>query len=581
MGFSSGSSGQVTVDGDSSTWTNFSILYIGREGPGTLNITGGGKVSNSHGYMGCSSGSSGQVTVDGAGSMWDSSGSVYVGGDQSGAGGTGTLTVRNSGQVGVGGTMTVWDAGTVNLEGGQTTTGSFVKKPGGTFNFIGGTLHIDGGTFNPDSNYYTVDGPQNPTLSFANGADAALDQLTVGPNGTLSLATGTATINRISLDGQLKAAGTVQSKVTGSPGSVITAIGTLTLGDAAAADGYNHQGTLVVGSETVTLNSLGMSSPGALTTLQSGTLMMPNGLALATGSNVQGYGTVSGRIASGLGSTIRANGGNLTLGDGNSYAGFTSDGELYTGANTVVINDKNEAVLGSLTDLGTDTADGRLEAGGAQPSDPYHFLVEQGKNVVGRGEVLGHFKNHGHVIGDSPTAPIVFKSPYAQPFIVSGKGTFDNVVIEGTFAPGESPGISYTKDIVLLGAVEMELGGLTPGFGDGYHDQVVDSGLVTLGPASLLEILTWDGYTPNIGDQFVIMTWATGLQGTFFDVTVDPFFLNQNLTFALNYSNPGGAGNLTLTTQPIPEPATILLLAAGLGGLIATQIRRRRRRRAD
>ena len=46
IGTVSGSTGVVTVAGTGSTWTNSGDLYVGNSGNGTLNITGGGAVSN-------------------------------------------------------------------------------------------------------------------------------------------------------------------------------------------------------------------------------------------------------------------------------------------------------------------------------------------------------------------------------------------------------------------------------------------------------------------------------------------------------------------------------------------------------
>ena len=67
IGWESGSVGDVAVDGAGSTWTNEDVLYIGLYGSGTLKITNGGAVSNSsYAGIGYQSGSTGDVTVDGA-----------------------------------------------------------------------------------------------------------------------------------------------------------------------------------------------------------------------------------------------------------------------------------------------------------------------------------------------------------------------------------------------------------------------------------------------------------------------------------------------------------------------------------
>ena len=84
----------MTVDGTGSTWTNSGSLYVGNCGNGTLNITGGGAVSNTNGYIGYNSGSTGTVTVAGTGSTWTNSGDLDVGNY-----GSGTLNITGGGAV--------------------------------------------------------------------------------------------------------------------------------------------------------------------------------------------------------------------------------------------------------------------------------------------------------------------------------------------------------------------------------------------------------------------------------------------------------------------------------------------------
>ena len=98
IGYDSTATGMVTVDGWGgtfcSTWSNSSDLYGGYNGSGTLSITSGGSVSNTNGYIGYNSGSTGMVTVDGCGSTWTNSGDLYVGNS-----GSGTLSITNGGSV--------------------------------------------------------------------------------------------------------------------------------------------------------------------------------------------------------------------------------------------------------------------------------------------------------------------------------------------------------------------------------------------------------------------------------------------------------------------------------------------------
>ena len=84
IGRYSGATGNVTVDGAGSSWTNSSDLNVGATGSGTLTIRNGGTVSNDYGLVGADPGSIGVATVDGAGSTWTTAGEFYLG--QSGNG---------------------------------------------------------------------------------------------------------------------------------------------------------------------------------------------------------------------------------------------------------------------------------------------------------------------------------------------------------------------------------------------------------------------------------------------------------------------------------------------------------------
>ena len=446
-----------------------------------------------------------------------------------------------------------------SLSIGETTAGTRLEVTSGSLSVkwklniaAHGTLKLDGGTVAATD--MTVSG----TFHFRAG--------TLELSGGNLLAAGGVTIPT---QGLLRGLGIVQAPIEGLAGSAIVADGSLTLGDANRYDGFNHAGTLDVGSHAVTLHAKGSAKLGILTTIAGGSLSAPNGLVVGCGNNLVGSGTVDGRLAGQFGSTIEATG-DLALGDSSAYDGFLSDGSLLTGSNTVTINDRNEAVLGSLTELGDGANGGTLTAGNAEPADTYaHFLLEQGKNMVGRGQVNGNYKNHGHVIGDGTAGGerIVFSDPW----IVSGKGTFTNTLILGTFATGESPGVTTGQNQGFGGTVEIELGGTAPGFGDDNHDQINDTGTILLSGSPTLEILPWNSFLPEFADEFVIMTWQEGLDGTFGVVITDPWFTDHEIWFELHYNNVGGAGDLTI--EAVPEPATVSLLAFAGFALV----RRRRR----
>lgn len=346
-----------------------------------------------------------------------------------------------------------------------------------------------------------------------------------------------------------------------SASSKITTTGTTSLGNANSFAGFRTVGSLTVNNQ-LTLNSRGFASLGMATELINATLFAPNGVLLGIGSNLSGAGTVNAKVAAGFGSAIDATG-NLEIGKATDVTGYFSDGELYANANTVTIHDKNEAVLGSVTYLGDGVNGGSLVAGTANVADAHdHFLLEAGKNLVGRGNVAGHFKNQGYVGGDGTTLAerVVFDAPWT----VSGKGTFENTLVLGTFAPGDSPAITNGSNQGFGGTVQFELGGLTPGSGNDNHDQINDSGTILLLPGVMMAIDPWSSFVPSLGDQFTVMTWVEGLDGIFADLLVDSFYTDQGLSFTATYINPTGPGSLVLTV--VPEPTGLLLAAISAGG---------------
>ncbi|MFO0941638.1 MAG: autotransporter-associated beta strand repeat-containing protein [Pirellulales bacterium] len=359
---------------------------------------------------------------------------------------------------------------------------------------------------------------------------------------------------------------TLVGKFDGAAGSVLSVSnGTLAIGNSQSFVGFRSAGLLDIGpGATLKILSAGFADVSPQTELSQGRIIADNGIALGASKNLIGNGVVDAKIAAAQGSIISATTGNLTIGKATSVTGFVSDGELYTNQYTVTINDANQAVLGSLTQLGNSTGAGTLTAGTALAGQTsMHFLLEEGKNLVGHGTVNGNFKNQGDVIGDGTALSdrIVFESDW----IVKGNGSFTNTLIKGTYSPGNSPAIVTGLNQAFAGKIEFELGGLLPGFNANNHDQLNDLGTISLLGGTILKISQFSNFTPHLGDSFQIMSWQTGLNGLFSGVEIDPFFSSQGLDFKLNYSNTGGPGVLSLLIiTAVPEPSSLAMLVVAV-----------------
>jgi T5SS/PEP-CTERM-associated repeat protein len=197
IGSCSGSTGVVTVDGIGSTWTNGSGIDVGSSGDGTLNITGGGDVSDGYdSRIGHRSGSVGVVTVDGTGSTWTIGQYLDVGRD-----GDGTLNITGGGavtvtkhcwinsqsllaiDVGNGSTLTISgrkvyiggvisNKGTVRVMAGAGPTAGAAYSPISAARWsVSGTYQALGGTWDTDNHVFTV----SEVESGASGAPVAID----------------------------------------------------------------------------------------------------------------------------------------------------------------------------------------------------------------------------------------------------------------------------------------------------------------------------------------------------------------------------------------------------------------------
>jgi T5SS/PEP-CTERM-associated repeat protein len=145
---------EITATGDvdpadPATWTSSTTSYIGKTADGSLRVDAGSDLLSNRSYLGYTEGSTGEVTVDGDGSTWTNRYYLVVGDH-----GSGTLNITNGGAVSVAETTWVADKGdstgtiVFGTNGGTLTTGSLCFSPAqltgtGTINTRGLVSDVD------------------------------------------------------------------------------------------------------------------------------------------------------------------------------------------------------------------------------------------------------------------------------------------------------------------------------------------------------------------------------------------------------------------------------------------------------
>ena len=329
IGNSTGVLGTVTVQDTGSLWTSGTIL-LGVDGHGQLLITNGGKVTSTGVSIADDAGSQGDALVSGLGASWSTSDLTV------GKNGTGTLDISNNGlttsssaTIGSG----TGSTGFVNvLAGGSwTNAGPLVVGNAGT-----GTLHIGStgaGVVTSASGIVGGAGLGHVTVDGI-GALWTVSGVLQLNNGDMNIINGGAVSNVDSaIDPLVGAAVTVN--VNGA-NSVWTNTGLLTVG------GFNEQPAIlnISGLGLVSANSAVIGNPGLINVSgagnQVGTLAVANSLSVGTqGTTGNGGAGGSLSITSG-GAASDATG--VVGATGNSAGSVTVDGTGSTWSNTGLLD---------------------------------------------------------------------------------------------------------------------------------------------------------------------------------------------------------------------------------------------------
>jgi hypothetical protein len=134
---------------------------------------------------------------------------------------------------------------------------------------------------------------------------------------------------------------------------------------------------------------------------------------------------------------------------------------------------------------------------------------------------------------------------------------FAHILNEGTFSPGNSPGLlNLIGDFDNAGVMEFEI----TGTGERQFDELWIDGAFEAGGTLRLVL---DGYTPVLGDEFDLFDWETlDWQGLTFDFTAAP------LTTGLGWDTSSfQSSGILRVGSAIPEPAGLAMalgIAAGI-----------------
>jgi len=403
------------------------------------------------------------------------------------------------------------------------------------------------------------------TITLSSATETRLRQLTVGGDATGNLGIATLAMN----------GGTLRLDAANGYGLEITAKGVLS-GEGLIQSGVVNAGRIQSTNLWITgtldnrgrMGGDGMVRAGFFANTGAGTVLVAAGQSFVLQAD-------SGASNSGL-LDVRS-GGSLTVAGGTFANG--SGGQIYLRGGDVRFT----------TDLNNDSGGRIIADGGAFRVDGTLGNAGQMQVTFGGASVFGLVNNAagGKVIlsGNSNTSfydavdlqsgselrvsggstAVFFGTVYQRAgALATGSGT---TFFEGGFSVGNSPALAHIEGNVVFGSANLytgEIGGLAPGTG---FDKLVVGGKLSFG--GRLTIVSWAGFTAQIGQSFDLFDWGT-TAGTFGTIDASGFMLAPGAL--LDTSRLYIDGSIGVTA--VPEPATWLLWLAGLLGV--TRMARRR-----
>lgn len=530
------------------------------------------------------------------------------------SGGNRTLTVSNSALTTIGAinlsnnntarTLTITGTGNTAVTGvianGGTGAGLLTKSGNGTLtlsgtNTYGGVTTVSGGVLSVST---LANGGSDSNIGRSSSAAANL----VLNGGTLRYTGAEGGTDRLftlgtgASGGAIDASGTGPLSLTSSGSIATTGTGTRTLTLTGSNTGNNTLGALIAnqGSNATSLTKSGAgtwvvsgaSTYTGVTAINGGILSASNLKDGGTASNIgQSSNAASNLVFSGgalryTGGaqttnrlfTLGADGGTLEA-SGSGTLGFVNTGSLVvsgTGDRTLVLSGTNtgaNALAPVIADPGSGTTS--LSKTGSGSWSLTGANTYSGNTTV-TGGILKANNSSGSATG-SGQVTVSSGGALGGSGIVSG-----SVVLNGTLSPGNSVGHLTTGNLTAssTGIYEWEISDATGSEGTGWDLATVNGSIsFDLGATFKIVSLNLVHFDPASDFSWLVATTTTGILGwQSVALNLSGFTNPYSGTFSL-----GVAGNdLKLNYDAVPEPATWVLAALGLAGLM---IYRRKRRK--
>jgi hypothetical protein len=439
-------------------------------------------------------------------------------------------------------------AATNNITATNLTVGNNTATGGGLSRFTLGQTN----TLNINSMLVGA-GRSSGILQFATGLVNPTVTIAGSTNATANLTIGTVDTN---------ASGGTPGTVDFSGGILNGAFGTITVGRSAnGSGGANGTGNLLFGAGTLTATTInaGLGNNGtSITATGIGNVTMTAGAGTLTVTNVNLGVQTNGSGANAGNGTFNQNGGTAVI-------------------TTLTLGNRTSSAAAGGTITGTyNLAGGSLFATSIKP----------GGNGTGTATMVRNFNWTGGAL----TANTVDVTSVGANVNHADAGTGILFNDGGTLAPG---GVATTGLTTITGnytvsnlngtaafAVDLNGAAASTAFQDatgGFYDTVAVSGAASLG--GNLNVSVLGSFDPASNVTYTILNAASGLSGAFANAPTTGSLLTTadgKWTYQVNY----GANAVTLTNfaaaaAPVPEPASVGILAiAGMGLLLRSRRRR-------